>query len=177
MKKDWETNIAKNSKFNKILGLEREKARKGLENLADFAFYYSCYFGTFFMVGSWPWKVLLAFTFVSSICARLWALGFDTSISIGREETLTRGCLGPFLPFFLMRNSWLFFFTFAKLKAFFSFILYKSELLQIGTILVVVVVVDFCEICGPLEGLVYLYSFAEFGILVSLAIFVSLFLS
>ena len=109
MKKDWETNIAKNSKFNKILGLEREKARKGLENLADFAFYYSCYFGTFFMVGSWPWKVLLAFTFVSSICARLWALGFDTSISIGREETLTRGCLGPFLPFFLMRNSWLFF--------------------------------------------------------------------
>ena len=42
---------------------------------------------------------------------------------------------------------------------------------------VVVVVVDFCEICGPLEGLVYLYSFAEFGILVSFAIFVSLFLS
>ena len=41
----------------------------------------------------------------------------------------------------------------------------------------VVVVVDFCEICGPLEGLVYLYSFAEFDILVSLAIFVSLFLS
>ena len=67
-------------------------------------------------------------------------------------------------------------FTFAKPKAFFSFILYKSELLQIGTILVVVVV-DFCEICGPLKGLVYLYSFAEFDILISLAIFVSLFLS
>ena len=109
MKKDWETNIAKNSKFNKILGLEREKARKGLENLADFAFYYSCYFGTFFYGGSWPWKVLLTFTFVANICARLWALGFDTPVSMGREETLTCGCRGPFLPFFLMRNSWQFF--------------------------------------------------------------------
>ena len=91
------------------------------------------------------------------------------------EETVTRVCFGPlscpstlqFLAIHVTRAEFV-----VLSMAFFTFILYKPELLQIGTILHVIDVVvkflyfcEFWEIGGPQEVPFYLYSVAKFVII------------
>ena len=62
------------------------------------------------------------------------------------EEILTliqAGILGPAFPFFLMNNSWLFLLLYLIHQAFFTFLPGKSELLLIGTCLVINVIILF----------------------------------
>ena len=76
-----------------------------------------------------------------------WTLTYPSwDIHGGKKHWLSHvqaGIVGPAFPFFLMNNSWLFLLLYLIHQAFITFLLCKSELLLIGTCLVINVIILF----------------------------------